>query len=106
MLRTNHSLFWISFKYLEIQSSFSLFLAQKLQKFFPLFFCHIPPEQNVPLSCNPIYPDSQSCEDFQLLELPSYSRVTNQHLNMAHQHASLSFRHFTETSCQCTVSVS
>lgn len=92
LFSTKYSLFWSSFKFLENQSLCSLFLAQKLHKFFTSFFCHLPTEQNVPLSCNPIYTDSQSCEDLQLFQLPSYSRVTNQHLNMPHQHVSPSLR--------------
>lgn len=92
LLSTKYSLFWSSFKFLEIQSLSSLFLAQKLQKFFTLFFCLLPTESNVPLSCKPTCPDSQSCEDLQLLQLPSQSRVTNQHLNMPHQHGSPSLR--------------
>lgn len=92
LLSTKYSLFWSSFKFLEIQSLFSQFLAQKLQKFFTSFFCHLPSEQNTPLSCNPIYPDSQSCEVLQLLQVPSYSRVTNHLLNMTHQHVPPSLR--------------
>lgn len=92
-LSTEYYLFWSSFKFLEIHSLYGLFLAQKLQIIFTLFFCHFPTEQmcwfftdwHMPLNCNSIYLDSENCEDLQLLWLTSYSRVTNQHLNMSHE---------------------
>lgn len=53
------------------------------------FFCYFLVEQNTPLSCNSIYLDYENCEDLQLLQLTSYSRVTNQHLNKPHQRVPL-----------------